>query len=198
MKREQLEHAIRAACSLLKTTEIYIVGSQSILGSYPKVSGAISDSIEADFLPIIELIPGIESAQEAADVLNGTFGPSSHFETTHKFEIEGVVENDLVLPPGWRDRTVAVCTENTNGCTGHCLEPYDMAVAKLAAGRAKDKTAILNLIKQGIIKPKALEKRVRTLQEGQTFDKLTPDDLVARLNRWCHGRYGGNDNHEMT
>jgi hypothetical protein len=191
----QLEHAIRAACSVLNTPEIYVVGSQSILGKYPKVSGVISDSLEADLLPIIEIIPNIKSEQEAADVINANFGYGSEFQRTHKFEIEGVVRIDLILPKNWKERTITVCNENTCGKKGHCLEPHDMAVAKLAAGRDKDKNAILNLIKQGIIKIPVLKKRINTL-EGLTPDLLTPQNLIERLDRWCKSQKG-NDNHEM-
>lgn len=192
MTRAELEHAIRTACSLLGTKEVFIVGSQSILGSYPNISGPMVKSKEVDVLPILE-----GGHQVAANLINGNAGEGTQFVETHGFEIEGVVEGDLVLPPNWRERTIAICNENTNGCTGHCLEPYDMAVAKLAAGRAKDKIAIINLVKQGIIKTPVLTERVKTL-EGKTPEMLTADDLVARLNRWCGKKRGSNENHEIT
>jgi hypothetical protein len=34
MRRDQLEHAIRAACQIAGLTEVIIVGSQAILGTY--------------------------------------------------------------------------------------------------------------------------------------------------------------------
>jgi hypothetical protein len=34
MRRDQLEHAIRTACQLTGLTEVIIVGSQAILGSF--------------------------------------------------------------------------------------------------------------------------------------------------------------------
>ena len=71
-----------------------------------------------------------------------------------------------------------------NGYTGHCLDPYDMATAKIAAGRDKDKVAIVNLIRQGIIKPEKLKDRVLTLTDDQIFDRHTVVDLIARLDRW--------------
>lgn len=35
MNREQLGHAIRAACDVSGDNELYIFGSQAILGQYP-------------------------------------------------------------------------------------------------------------------------------------------------------------------
>jgi len=35
MTREQLEHAIRAACMVTEDSEIWVFGSQAILGEFP-------------------------------------------------------------------------------------------------------------------------------------------------------------------
>lgn len=34
MRRDQLEHAIRTACQIIDHSEVIVVGSQSILGTY--------------------------------------------------------------------------------------------------------------------------------------------------------------------
>lgn len=34
MRRDQLEHAIRAACQIIQSTDVIVVGSQAILGTY--------------------------------------------------------------------------------------------------------------------------------------------------------------------
>jgi hypothetical protein len=40
MTRAELEHAIRAACDITHDTEVYVFGSQAILGQFPDVAGA--------------------------------------------------------------------------------------------------------------------------------------------------------------
>ena len=35
MTRDQLEHAIRAACDVAEDTELIVFGSQAILGTFP-------------------------------------------------------------------------------------------------------------------------------------------------------------------
>jgi hypothetical protein len=37
MRREQLEHAIRTACQIIRRDEVIVVGSQAILGTYTEV-----------------------------------------------------------------------------------------------------------------------------------------------------------------
>ncbi|WP_211288200.1 hypothetical protein [Mumia flava] len=54
MRRDQLEHAIRAACQIIDRHEVIIVGSQAILGSVDEVDlpEVATMSMEIDVLPI--------------------------------------------------------------------------------------------------------------------------------------------------
>ena len=51
MTREQLEHAIRAACDVAGERVVIVFGSQSILGQHPNVSNELRQSMEADIAP---------------------------------------------------------------------------------------------------------------------------------------------------
>ncbi|MCP4624268.1 MAG: hypothetical protein GY850_12140 [bacterium] len=49
MTREQLEHAIRAACEVTGDSEIWIFGSQAILGKFPDAPEELRTSIYNQF-----------------------------------------------------------------------------------------------------------------------------------------------------
>lgn len=51
MTRRELEHAIRAACTVAGDTEVYVFGSQAILGSHPNAPPELRQSVEADVAP---------------------------------------------------------------------------------------------------------------------------------------------------
>jgi hypothetical protein len=53
MRRDELEHAIRAACQIAGLTEVIIVGSQAILGTYTEdeLPSYATRSAEVDVLP---------------------------------------------------------------------------------------------------------------------------------------------------
>lgn len=51
-----------------------------------------------------------------------------------------------------------------SGVTEWCLEPHDLALAKLAAHRAKDKAFVGALIDAGILQIEILDGRVESLQ----------------------------------
>jgi len=69
--REQLEHAIRAACDVAKETEVYVFGSQAILGQYPDAPEALRMSAEADMAP--------KNFPDRADLIDGSLGELSMF-----------------------------------------------------------------------------------------------------------------------
>jgi hypothetical protein len=51
MTRDQLEHAIRAACEVSEDTELWIFGSQAILGEFPDAPKSLRASIEVVVQP---------------------------------------------------------------------------------------------------------------------------------------------------
>lgn len=154
MKRENLEHIIRAAGDLLGENEIIVVGSQAILGAIPDgLPKRTTLSIEVD------VMAREDPEGEKAFLINGAIGEMTHFQSTHGYYAEGVGEGVARFPAGWEERLVRVSTDATNGVTGLCAEPYDICVAKLLAGRKKDFEYVGSLIKSGHINPAALLER---------------------------------------
>ena len=152
MTRGELEHAIRAACDVADDSEVYVFGSQAILGQYPNASEQLRQSGEADVMP--------KNHPKRVDLIDGALGELSQFHATHRFYVHGVSIKAARLPPGWRKRCVAVRNANTNNHTGWCLEGHDLAVSKLAAFRDKDRAFVRVLLREGMIDRKKLIRRL--------------------------------------
>jgi len=151
--RDQLEHAIRAACDVAGDTEVIVFGSQAILGSYPDAPESLRASIEVDVQP--------KNYPANADLVDGALGELSQFHSTHGFYVHGVTLYSATLPTGWNDRTVAVSNpRGTQGSTGHCLEAHDLAASKLVANREKDRVFVTVLLQKGLIDGDTLLNRV--------------------------------------
>ena len=111
-------------------------------------------SRECDILPIAD---SNEETARLADVIEGVAGEWSQFDEQHGFSIDDVDLTTVVLPDGWRTRLVNVQNDNTAGPTGQppftgwCLEPHDLCVAKLCAGREKDLNFVRALIEAGLV-----------------------------------------------
>ena len=129
MKRPQLEHLIRACTQIADDDELIVIGSQAILGQYPDAPSSLLVSVEADVYP--------KNHPERADLIDGSIGEGSPFHDTFGYYAQGVGETTATLPAGWKERLVAVRNDNTRGATGWCLEPHDLVLSKLVAGREK-------------------------------------------------------------
>jgi hypothetical protein len=117
MRRAQLEHAIRASCQIIGRTEVIVMGSQSILGTFreDELPKAATMSTEVDILPIAD---DNDETARLADLIEGVAGELSPFEQLHGFSIDGVDLETSALPAGWRDRLVKVQNANTAAVSG--------------------------------------------------------------------------------
>ena len=168
MLRDQLEHAIRAACQIIGRSEVIVVGSQSILGTFTQdeLPADATMSVEVDILPIAA---DNDETARLADLIEGVAGELSPFEELHGFSIDGVDLDTSVLPAGWRDRLVKVQNANTASpsgqpqFTGWCLDKEDLCVAKLCALRAKDQNFVAALIRAGLVDVTTIHDRLATI-----------------------------------
>ncbi len=166
MTRDQLEHILRAAGTLTDQTDIVVIGSQAILGSQPDAPGSLLVSVEADVFPL--------HRPDLSDLIDGTIGELSPFHNTFGYYGHGVAPETAVLPREWKQRLVKVCNSNTNGITGWCLHPIDIAYSKLAAGRTKDIEYLRDLLKHQLVDAKALTKLIKDGSQNS-------DLLLSRL-----------------
>ena len=107
MTRDQLEHAIRAACDVAEDTEVWVFGSQAILGEFPDAPEDLRTSIEVDMQP--------KNRPEMADLVDGALGELSQFHKSYDFYVRGLLIADEAFPQGWQHRAKPVVDEITTG-----------------------------------------------------------------------------------
>lgn len=157
MTRLELEHAIRAACDVSGDDEVYVFGSQAILGQYPDAPAALRQSAEAGVAPV--------HAIHMADVIDAQLGELSQFHDAFGFYVHGLSIDAAILPSGWQQRAVAVRNDNTRNKTGWCVEAHDLAASKLVAFREKDREFVRVLFVENLIKPTTLRRRLAALPD---------------------------------
>jgi len=175
MTRLELEHAIRAACDVSGDDEVYVFGSQAILGQYPDAPESLRQSAEADIAPV--------KAVDMVDAIDGSLGELSDFHGTYGFYVHGVPIGTAVLPTGWEKRAIEVRNENTRNYTGWCVEAHDLAASKLVAFRDKDRDFVRTLLVDKLINPSTLRRRVDQLSD---HPRLNPE-LLAVVKAWVDG-----------
>ena len=169
MTRDQLEHAIRAACDVAEDSEIWVFGSQAILGEFPDAPEALRSSIEVDMQP--------KNRPDKTDLVDGALGEMSQFHKTHDFYVRGLLVGGSAFPQGWQHRAKPVVDEiATRGKIGWCVEVHDHAANKLAAYREKDRDYVRTLLIEGMIAPETLIERINLLN--------IDEELRDRLLQW--------------
>jgi hypothetical protein len=153
--REELEHAVRSACDVAGDTEVWVFGSQAILGEYPDAPAALRMSVEVDMMP--------KNRPDRIDAIDGALGELSPFHAAFGFYVHGVSLESAILPAGWKARTVVVRNRNTRNHSGLCIEAHDLAASKLAAFREKDRDFVRVLLSEEMIKARKLIQRLRRL-----------------------------------
>jgi len=155
MNRDEFDHAIRAAGSILAVSELLVIGSQAAHGSVPgDLPVAALRSVEVDIAAFDD------PAASKADLIDGSIGEASMFHETFGFYAQGVSESTAILPEGWHDRLVRYESTATNGVVAWCLELHDLWISKAAAGRPKDYEFCLALLRTELVEPEVLEERL--------------------------------------
>lgn len=186
MRRDQLEHAIRAACQIVGQPEIIVVGSQAILGTFREedLPPEATMSAEIDILPIAN---NNEETGRLADLIEGVAGEFSRFEELHGFSIDGVDLDTAVLADGWRDRLVKVQNANTAAPSGRpqfvgwCLDKEDLCVAKLCALREKDRNFVKALLDARMVDAQVVVERLAAVPNRH---RPAAERAVAWLASW--------------
>jgi hypothetical protein len=171
MKREQLEHVIRAAATIADDDDIVVVGSQAILGQFPDAPEELCVSNEADVWP--------RNHPDRWELIDGAIGELSLFHDTFGYYAQGVGRETAVLPDGWESRLVPVSTQATRGATGWCLEVHDLVISKCVAGREKDWSFVRAVLEHQMADRRLLLERL----EKTPIPPQQSQEIAARLAR---------------
>lgn len=164
----QLQHLLRASAQIVGDDQFIVIGSQSILGKYPNAPAELLWSTEADLIA--------KNKPRLTDKLD-SIGELSEFHQTHGIYADPVSEKTAVLAKGWKSRLVNIVAYGANGqvVTGLCLDPHDLFVSKVAAGREKDIEFVRTMIEYRMV------DRERVLQLAATVPN--PVDDLQRSRR---------------
>ena len=174
MNIRQLEHLIRASGSITGCREIIVIGSQSLLATFPAAPESLLGSMEADCYP--------KDNPALADLIDGSIGELSPFHETFGYYAHGVGPETAALPARWSTRLVRLQTENTGGTIGWCLSPADLAVSKLLAGREKDVDFVRAMLAAGAVDELAIRALALEL-DAERAARLTQRLIVSLRDR---------------
>lgn len=179
MKREELEHVIRAAAAVAGD-ELVVIGSQAILAHYPDAPETLLTSIEVDVYP--------KNNPNRADEIDGSLGDGSRFHETYGYYAHGVGPETPIAPAGWEQRLlkleVPVGARSSNTATAWCLEAHDLVLAKLAAGRPHDLDFAEEAIRARLVRIDQLRLGVELIRDShRETTRARLEGVIARVER---------------
>lgn len=179
MNRDQLAHVLRAAAAIAGDGDIIVLGSQSILGTFndTQLPDEATVSVEAD------LAWRHDPDATKADLVDGAIGEGSQFHQEWGYYAQGVEVSTADLPHGWEDRVEIFHRDDTRHAWARCLEPHDLCIAKLVAGREKDLDFVAALIRVRLIDPDRLRTVVDTLTTPTPVVHATRERIEACVTR---------------
>ena len=142
MKKQQVDHVLRAAGRITGEKHFIIVGSQALHAKHPDLADRIVRSAEVDLLA-----PRRPDRTEWLVAI----GAYSAFHEQFGYYADPVSEDTATLPRGWKGRLVKLPRGDTEGVSAHCLDPHDLAISKYAAFRDKDLVFTRELARRGIL-----------------------------------------------
>ena len=159
MRIHALNHLVKSARALGESRKVTVLGSASLLASFPEVGeqGLLDSTYDGDLLldPI---------SKDIASYLTESLGQGSLFRAQKGYHAD-ILHPTIVesLPPGWEDRLVPM----TGLGNVFALDPYDLAAVKLVVGREKDLALVRGLLGLGKISLENLRSRVNTMPLGE-------------------------------
>lgn len=142
MKKQQVDHVLRAAGRITGEKQFIIIGSQALHGKYPDAADEIVTSVEVDLIA-----GGVGTRTEWLNAI----GYMSSFHESFGYYADPVDLDTATLPKGWKGRLVDLAPGDTEGVRGLCLDPHDLAIAKYVAAREKDLAFTRALASRGMI-----------------------------------------------
>jgi hypothetical protein len=173
MKKQQVDHVLRAARRITGERQFIIIGSQSLHGKHPDVPDEILTSFEVDLI-------ASRDADRAAWL--NVIGVDSPFHENFGYYADPVDGKTATLPRGWKGRLVNLPPGDTEGVKGLCLEPHDLAIAKYAASRDKDLIFTRELARRGIV----FEERLLSLVDQTPVDEEVRERIRGQIARDFH------------
>jgi ABC-type Fe3+ transport system substrate-binding protein len=152
MKREELEHVLRASAAITADTSFVVIGSQAVLLPYPDAPAELLLSNEVDLYPAMH--------PERAELIDGAIGHMSMFHDTFGYHADGVGPDTAKMPSDWMQFAKLYYIGEI---TVVSPDLHDVAVSKCVAAREKDADWIRALLKHRMIDATRLEARLREL-----------------------------------
>ena len=172
LRRRQLQHIILEVGERFALTEVFVIGSSAILAVLPDPPEGVLTSTRD-----VDIIPPNDGDERIADQISYVIGESSAFDIEYGYHAQGVsMKTPTYAPHGWQARTIDV---SVGKIVAHCMEPHDVVLSKLGAGREKDLEFASAAAALGVVEQSVLLTRLRLVPATAEHSGLIAERIAA-------------------
>jgi len=172
MTKSEFEKLLRLAGGIARDRDFFLIGSQALRGICPSIPRDFLQTLEADLYP--------RHHPQAWTLLRRQLGRASKFFRQHGYYLDCTDPGLATLPEGWLERLRPYRTARTGGITAWCLEPHDLFVSKLVAGREKDLVFLRAMLRHKLARTTLVNRRMEHLPVSAA-DKQEMTEALKRL-----------------
>lgn len=172
MRRRELQHIVLEVGERFALTEVFVIGSSAILAVLPDPpEGVLTTTRDVD------IIPPNDEDERMADQISFVIGEASPFDIEYGYHAQGVsLKTPTYAPHGWQARTVDV---SVGKIVAHCMEPHDVVLSKLGAGREKDLEFARAAAALGLVEEPVLVRRLGLVPATEEHSRLIAARIAA-------------------
>lgn len=160
MRRDKIDHILRAAGRITGLSEFVLIGSAAIFAWRDLVPAELAVSRDIDLFAY-----DAPNAEDVSDQLDGAIGQASDFDLQFGYYCDGVGPETAILPNDWRDRARKYQSTQAEGVTAIVPDPNDIGLSKLCAWREKDIEWLRVAARHLIIDPAVMRERLQQMPE---------------------------------
>jgi hypothetical protein len=172
MRLRELQHIILEVGERFALREVFVIGSAAILAALPDPpEGLLTATRDVD------IIPPNDEDERLADQISFVIGEASPFDVEHGYHAQGVsIRTPSYAPQGWQGRTIDV---SVGRIVARCMEPHDVVLSKLAAGREKDLEFARAAATLGVVERSVLITRLALVPATEEHSRLIHERIQA-------------------
>lgn len=145
MRRQNIDHILRAAAEATGQKKFVLVGSAAAIVRLKHVP------LNMTYTPEIDIYaPDAEDVELVSEIIDGSIGQLSHFHNAFGYYGDGVSPSTAKMPTDWLARATEYRPVDRPDIVAIVPDQEDVGLAKLVAWREKDRDWLSEAVSSGV------------------------------------------------
>jgi hypothetical protein len=174
MRKQGIDHILRAAADVTKQKKFVLVGSAAVIARRQHIP------LNMMYTPEIDIYaPEADDIELVSEMIDGSIGQGSQFHNEHGYYGDGVSPGTAKMPIDWQERAIEYTGPGCPGVVALVPEENDVALAKLAAWREKDRDWLNEGVRTGVFSLERMASRLGLMPQPNAEGNPPAREVLA-------------------